>query len=216
MRIALIGMAGSGKSYWSMKLEKLGFIRFCCDDIIAQKLSAEINPSGLPTKTVAEWMGFPDQSGYSYRESRYLQCEKEAMEEILTYLSTRSLTTNKDIVVDTTGSIIYLPDKLLRRLQELTTVVLLSTPAEVMGKLLQDYITRPHPMVWSNNFQKSPGETRRQALERCYPQLFKSRQMLYQKYAHISLDYYELRAKGFDADHFLAQIQGLSRGNLAR
>ena len=45
MRLTLIGMAGTGKSHWSRKLEAAGFTRFGCDDRIAQRLAVAL---GLP------------------------------------------------------------------------------------------------------------------------------------------------------------------------
>jgi len=38
MTISLVGMSGTGKTYWSKQLESKGFKRFCCDDLIGEKL----------------------------------------------------------------------------------------------------------------------------------------------------------------------------------
>jgi hypothetical protein len=42
LRLALIGMSGSGKSYWSAKLAQQGFGHFCCDAMIAAKLAPDL------------------------------------------------------------------------------------------------------------------------------------------------------------------------------
>jgi dephospho-CoA kinase len=48
-RLSLIGMSGSGKSSWSMKLSEIEFKRFCCD----QKASQTPWPVGCETKAPA-------------------------------------------------------------------------------------------------------------------------------------------------------------------
>jgi len=72
MRLSLIGMAGSGKSYWSRKLAEHGFRRFCCDDMIEAKLAPELTRSDGTMMKVAEWMGFPYGPHYQECESQYL------------------------------------------------------------------------------------------------------------------------------------------------
>ena len=59
MRISLIGMAGAGKTYWSIKLAQQGFRRFCCDDLIAAKLAPDLKRPDGSTMGMGEWMGFP-------------------------------------------------------------------------------------------------------------------------------------------------------------
>jgi len=64
MRLSLIGMSGSGKSSWSIKLSELGFKRFCCDDMITEKLDRDLTrPDGTCMK-LGEWMGFPYEPHY--------------------------------------------------------------------------------------------------------------------------------------------------------
>jgi len=197
MYLSLIGMAGSGKTHWSKKLSERGFMRFCCDDMIAEKLAPELkNPDGT-TMSVAEWMGFPYEPHYKERESRYLSCEAEVLREIIEYIESRKGGPHENIVVDTTGSVIYTGDRLLRSLCRCTTVVLLSTPPEVQERLLKAYMTHPHPMLWRDMFSKRPNESRLDALARCYPRLFSSRERLYRRYADVTIDYYERRHEGF-------------------
>jgi len=172
MRLSLIGMAGSGKSYWSRKLSRQGFTRFCCDDMIADKLAPELKKPDGNTMNVSEWMGFPYEPYYAEHESRYLAYEIEVMSEILKYLEHPDNIGEQSIVIDTTGSVIYTGHKILIELERLTTVVHFETPPEVQGQLLKEYISKPHPMLWQNTFTKKPHESRKQALIRCYPRLF--------------------------------------------
>ena len=38
VQLSLIGMSGAGKSYWSKRMESLGFQVYSCDDLIAERL----------------------------------------------------------------------------------------------------------------------------------------------------------------------------------
>ena len=207
MRLSLIGMAGSGKSYWSRRLSRQGFTRFCCDDMIAEKLAPELKRPDRGTMKVNEWMGFPYEPYYEEHESRYLAYEIEVMSEILGYLEHPRDTREQNIVIDTTGSVIYTGHRILIELQRLTTVVHLETPPEVQDQLLKAYISEPHPMLWHGTFTKKPHESRRQALVRCYTTLFSSRQRLYERYADVTLDYFALRKKGFGVSNFLRDVE---------
>ncbi len=209
MRISLIGMAGAGKSYWARKLEEHGFTRFCCDEMIARRLAPELDRMGPGRKSVADWMGFPHEARYKERERRYLELEQEVVKEIVLYLDREAREDKCDVVVDTTGSFMYIDEKVIQRLRDLTLVVLLATPEEIQQKLLNDYIRNPHPMVWRDIFEKRPDETPMEAMARCYPTLFASRKAVYEKYAHICLDYYELRKEGFGPMEFLEKIRSV-------
>jgi shikimate kinase len=213
MRLSLIGMAGSGKSYWSRKLSSQGFIRFCCDDVIADKLALELKRPDGKTMSVSEWMGFPYEPYYAERESRYLACEIEVMREILKYLEHPNNIGEQNIVIDTTGSVIYTGREILLDLKRLSTVVHLETPPEVQGQLLKEYISKPHPMLWQNTFDKKANESKKKALIRCYPRLFSSRQKLYERYAEVTLDYFALRNKDFEINDFLRDVEVKTKEN---
>jgi shikimate kinase len=203
MRLSLIGMAGSGKSYWSIRLAEHGFRRFCCDDLIAAKLAPELTMPDGTTVKVGEWMGFPYRPQYKERESKYLSCEIEVLAEILDYLDSCENNTDENIVVDTTGSVIYTGEEILKKLRQYTTVVYLSIPPEVQERLLKAYISKPHPMLWRDVFTKESNETPEEALARCYPELVFARQRLYEQYADVTLDYYRRREDGFGVSEFL-------------
>jgi shikimate kinase len=213
MRLSLIGMAGSGKSHWSRKLSSQGFTRFCCDDIIADKLALELKRPDGKTMSVSEWMGFPYDPYYAERESRYLACEIEVMSEILEYIEHPNNIGEQNIVIDTTGSVIYTGHEILIDLKRLSTVVHLETPPEVQDQLLKEYISKPHPMLWQNTFNKKANESKKNALTRCYPRLFSSRQELYERYAEVTLDYFVLRNKDFEINDFLRDVEVKSKEN---
>jgi shikimate kinase len=207
IRISLIGMAGSGKSYWSKKLAHHGFRRFCCDDLIAAKLAPDLTRLDGTKMNMGKWMGFPYERHYKKRESTYLSYEIEVLIEILEYLESHKNSPKENIVIDTTGSVIYAGDEILQKLGQYTTVIYLLTPPEVQDKLLNAYISKPHPMLWRDLFTKKPDETNQEALARCYPQLLSARQRLYARYADAEIDYYRRNEKGFTVIDFLHAVQ---------
>ena len=206
MRLSLIGMAGAGKSYWASDLAEHGFRHFCCDDLIGKKLDPLLRRPGGTIMGMGEWMGFPFQAGYKKRESKYLNYEKEVLGEILDYLEDHENNLEENIVVDTTGSVIYTGKGMLKRLAKYTIIVYLSTPPEVRERLLRAYVANPHPMLWRDLFSKSPNETNEEALARSYSQLFLARQHLYERYADITIDYYERMEGGFGVSEFLEAV----------
>ena len=209
-------MAGTGKSYWANKLAEHGFKLFCCDDLISKKLAPVLKRPDGTTMIMGEWMGFPFHSGSKKRESKYLNFEREVLNEILDYLENHDNHLDEDVVVDTTGSVIYAGEGILKRLRQYTTVVHLSIPPEVREQLLRAYVSNPHPMLWKDVFRKGPDETNEGALERCYPQLFIARQRLYERNADVEIDYYTRREEGFEVSDFLhlAASKSQSKGRI--
>ncbi|HJO62766.1 MAG TPA: shikimate kinase [Desulfobacterales bacterium] len=207
MRLSLIGMAGSGKSYWSMKLAEHGFRRFGCDELIAEKLAHELFGSDGRSIETGEWMGFPYERQYKKHESKYLAYEKRVLSEILYYLQNPKIDRDEHIVVDTTGSVIYTGREMMEKLRQNTIVIFLSTPPEVQKQLLNAYITNLHPMLWRDVFHKKPNETNQKALARCYPRLFSERERLYFRYADFTIDYHSCRKDGFGANDFLNKLR---------
>jgi shikimate kinase len=123
--------------------------------------------------------------------------------EILGYLESPKNNPEENIVVDTTGSVIYTGEEILRKLCRYTTVVYLPTPPEVQEQLLKAYISKPHPMLWKDSFSKEPSETNEDALARCYPRLLFARERLYDRYADVKIGYYRRNEKGFRVSDFL-------------
>jgi shikimate kinase len=208
MRISLIGMAGSGKSYWSTKLVEFGFSRFCCDDLIAEKLALELRQADGTSKGLADWMGFPYERSYKEREAKYLAYEIEVLNEILRGIEVLDSDAEERIVIDTTGSVIYTGEEILARLRRCTTIVHLSTPPEVKESMLQVYVAQPRPVLWRDMFSRKPDETNEEALAQCYPRLLSTRERLYGRYAHVAIDYYERNDESFRVDEFLSAIEG--------
>ena len=207
MHLSLIGMSGSGKSHWSIQLAEIGFHRFCCDEMIARNLSAELTREDGTVMDLGEWMGFPYQPNYKEREARYLAHEIRVLDEILGYVGDSAWDSGENIVVDTTGSVIYTGETVLKKLCLHTTVVHFSTPPEVQARMLDVYRVRQRPILWRDLFNQQPDEDNEEALARCYPELLSSRERLYEKWADVTIDYYTRNEDNFGVSDFLREIE---------
>jgi shikimate kinase len=207
MHLSLIGMSGSGKSHWSVRLAESGFHRFCCDEMIARNLSAELTRADGTVMDLGEWMGFPYEPNYKEREARYLTHEIRVLDEVLGYVADPARDPGENIIVDTTGSVIYTGETVLEKLGLHTTVVHFSTPPEVQERMLDVYKAQPRPILWRDVFSEEPGEAHEKALARCYPELLASRERLYEKYADVTIDYYTRNQDNFGVHDFLQEIE---------
>jgi len=204
LRLSLVGMSGSGKSFWSGRLSRSGFRRICCDDLIAAGLVAELGNKRGNIAMVGRWMGFPFEPHYREREAAYLACEMEVMDKILAELDKGEDNFEENIVIDTTGSVIYTGEETLTKLRRCSIVVHLSTPIEVRKVMLEAYMKKPRPVLWREMFTQRPDETNEQALARCYPQLLSSRERQYETLARVTISYYKHRRAGFGVAEFLS------------
>ncbi len=204
MHLSLVGMSLIGKSHWSSKLAETGFRRYCCDDLIEQRLARELEDSSGRALSMGEWMGFPYESRYRPREARYLELESQVLADVLLELEAHDRKEN--VVIDTTGSVIYLQDTLLQKLRERTMVVHLTTPGTVQEEMCKKYVANPTPMVWKDHFMESPEKTGQESLIACYPRFLAARESKYQDLSHLALDYFMLRQPGLEVGDFLDAI----------
>lgn len=199
-------MPGIGKTYWSKQLEKKGFMRFCCDDLIERKLQQELKPlryTGI--HDVAKWMGQPYETHYQTRSRQYLFCEEETIHEILEKIQT--LPKNVNVVVDTTGSVIYLNGSAMQKLSTFTKIIYLDTPSSIKEAMYEAYLKDPKPVIWEHMFEKKQGETNENALKRCYPKLLKHRTAMYKKYAKKTIDYFMVRNSRFTVERLIKFLE---------
>jgi shikimate kinase len=185
LRLSLIGMSGSGKSHWAKNLNALGCPTVCCDDQIEARLAPILKKGGYQgINGVAAWMGWPDSPTYAEREAEYLREEIAALDELLTALEKDP---RREMVIDTTGSVICTGNHILHRLRKLTTVVYLAASDEEVALLIERYLRDPKPVLWQGVFQRRPGETPQHTVVRCYPLLIAARRRSYEALAHITL-----------------------------
>ena len=187
-KLALIGMSGAGKSYWSKKMEEKGYRWYHCDEMIAERLGPELIDKGNTTLNLAKWMGQPFSEGYIKAEKLYLELEEAVVEHICNELE-QSTDINSPIVIDTTGSLIYVQKKILNRLRSLTKILYLGVPEEKHEQLFENFIKDPKPVIWEGKFKPRKGENKQDALRRCYKDLLSFRNKRYRLLADYVLDY---------------------------
>lgn len=205
LRLALVGMSGTGKTFWTRKLAAEGWTAISCDDRIEENLASRLAAGGHSgINGVAAWMGWPDNAKYAEREAQYLEEEIRTLGEVLTGLEREP---EKPLVLDTTGSVIYTGNNLLLRLRRRMTIVYLAASAEEQQLLIERYLSDPKPVLWRGAFQAKQGESARQTVARCYPTLISARRQSYEALAHCTLHVTELREPEFDAEAFLTKIR---------
>ena len=205
LRLALIGMSGAGKTFWTKKLAAAEYPSVSCDDRIEQKLAPRLAAGEYAgINGVAAWMGWPDSATYTERESEYLAEEIHTLDEILTELEKWP---EKSMVLDTTGSVIYTGNNLLMRLRRQMTIVHLAASVEEQQLLIERYLSDPKPVLWRGAFQPKGGEKPRETVARCYPALIAARRQSYEALAHCTLQVAELRDGSLDAAAFLKMVQ---------
>ena len=201
LRIALIGMSGAGKSFWSRCIAKSGTPAISCDDRIEKKLAPRLAAGGYAgINGVAAWMGWPDSATYAEREVQYLAEEISTLDEILSELERNR---RQSLVLDTTGSVIYTGNHLLHRLRKLMTVVYLAASDAEQQLLIERYLSDPKPVLWRGAFQARAGEAPRETVARCYPHLLQARQQSYAALAHVTLPVSALRELAHSCEAFL-------------
>lgn len=212
LRIALIGMSGTGKTFWSKCVAESGTPAVCCDDRIEEKLAPRLMEGGFAgINGVAAWMGWPDSKTYAEREAQYLAEETTALDEILSELERDA---KRSLVLDTTGSVIYTGNHLLHRLRKLMMVVHLAASDTEEELLIARYLSDPKPVLWRGAFQAKAGESPRETVARCYPHLMAARRQSYAALAHVTLPVAALRelsATGSAFLELLAKSDGGSR-----
>ena len=205
LRLALIGMSGAGKTFWTKKLAASQYPAISCDDRIEHKLAPRLTAGGYAgINGVAAWMGWPDSATYPERESEYLAEEIHTLDEILMELEKQP---EKSLVLDTTGSVIYTGNNLLMRLRRQVTIVHLAASVEEQKLLIERYLNDPKPVLWRGAFQARAGEKPRETVARCYPALIAARRQSYEALAHCTLQVAALRDGSLDAASFLKMIQ---------
>jgi len=199
-RLALIGMSGSGKSFWTKKLAAAGWRSVCCDYLIEQRLAPRLAAGGHSgINGVAAWMGWPNSVAYVQREAEYLAEEIGVMDEFLNNLEKETSGLEKGssgtpIVLDTTGSVIYAQNNILMRLRRQMTVVHLANTEKEQRMLVERYLNDPKPVLWRGTFHVKDQETPRETVARCYPLLIAARRKSYETLAHCAVNVSELRA----------------------
>lgn len=196
MALVLIGMSNSGKTYWSKKLkEEKNYYYFSCDDYIQKKLNlSSINDLNL-------WLGFPYEEKYQKNSQIYLNYEEESIKKAIQIIKNNH---KKKLVIDTTGSIVHLHSKYLKKLSSIATLIYLKINNQEIDQMIKLYFKNPKPLIWGKFFKQEKNKDPIQQIKEQYPKLLRYRQQIYRKFAHIVLSSFELREK--NTDFFLNKI----------
>jgi shikimate kinase len=198
LRLAIVGMSGAGKTFWTRHLAVSGYPTVSCDDLIEARLKGALESGGFTgINGVAAWMGWPDQPTYAERESQYLSEETATLDGVLSEIEKDR---DRELVLDTTGSVVYTGNHLLYRLRRLLTVVYLAASSQEQQLLVERYLSDPKPVLWRGAFHPRAGETPQETVARCYPALLAARQQSYQMLAHCSISVAELRQLAMSAE----------------
>ena len=221
LRLALIGMSGAGKSFWASRIAAAGYPSVSCDSEIEMRLKPALETRGYTgINGVAAWMGWPHLPTYAEREAAYLSEGIAVLDEVLTGLEKNP---ERDLVLDTTGSVIYVGNHLLHRLRKQLLVVYLAASRDEQELLIQRYLADPKPVLWRGAFQARSGEAPKETVARCYPVLIGARRQSYEALAHCSIPVSDLRVpllreeaadKKAVGERFLEMVRHhLERGN---
>jgi len=183
-RLAFIGMSNVGKSYRSKVLQnECGFMGYHVDEEIQKAL-------GFDTiDAISHWLGYPNTPDYPAHEAQYLAQEARCTK--VDFLDTKG----KNLVFDTTGSVMYLDQEILEWLKENSLLVHLDTGESALGAMVEKFFEEPKPLVWNGFFEQQQGEGEHEALSRCYPKLLHDRLARYRGLAHVNIPGEQLHDK---------------------
>lgn len=187
LRLSFIGMSNAGKSYRSRVLqEELDFFWYEVDAHIQGELVL------ADMEGISSWLGYPTMDTYAQRQQQYLDAEEKC-----THLSELD-TKGKNLVFDTTGSVIYLSEGAKEWLHSHCLTVNIDVGEDSIPMMVENYFTNPKPVIWGDSFVQKTGESDDDALRRCYPELLKYRLEQYRALAHITIPVVELYDKNAD------------------
>ncbi len=176
LSLAFVAMSNAGKTYRSKVLqEEAGFFHYSVDDEIQKELNIK------SMEEISEWLSFPDLPSYKEREAKYLELENRFTKV------EPAIVKGVNFILDTTGSVIYLEEETLKYLQENFLIVNMEISENVMSELLERFFANPKPLIWQDSFEQLPGESRSEALQRCYPKLLKARLKAYRELADVTI-----------------------------
>ena len=184
LRLSFVGMSNCGKSYRSKVLEReCGFFWYQVDGDILNELGFKDEAE------ISAWLGYPTSPTYSERERRYIELENEFTGKAA------MASPGKNLVFDTTGSVIHLDPATLAALRENTLVVHLDVGEESLDMLIAKFFEKPKPVAWSGYFSQAAGESEMEALRRSYPALLAERLERYRALAHVEIPARDMRDK---------------------
>ena len=175
LKIAFIGMSNIGKSYTALRLAtRYEFNLIEVDKIIWENLGHD------SMEAFAQWQGHPYTQGYSERERESIALESQATRAALN-------TQEQNPMIDTTGSVIYVNQDVLKKLKQDYYVVYIEAMQDHVERLKVQYFKHPKPLIWAGHYKKIDGLSESESILQCYPKLLESRAESYAKLADVTL-----------------------------
>ncbi len=186
--IVLLGMSGVGKSFHSGNLKRKGYKVFHIDDQIAKALGEK------DVYDIASWLCQPYETKYKENSEIYLSLEDYFTLEALVYAENHP---NEHIVIDTTGSFVYLSRATLDTLSRLNTSILLDSSEEVVERMIETYLREPKPVIWGEMADHFSEEGYLDEVKIFYPELLRKRRALYMLHAKKVIPFNEHKEPGW-------------------
>lgn len=197
LQIAFMGMSNIGKTFRAKQFQKeKGFRAACIDEAIADILGFEDEAH------LAYWLGQPYTEDFTEKQEHYLKLEGD-----MTRRSVKEAEGN--FVLDTTGSIIYLPTKTQEHVKKNFLIINLESTPAMVEMMAKDFFENPKPVIWGEKFEQKKGEEEQDALRRCYPELLAHRLEKYKVLADITIDGRHSRDNNISIDDFVVMIEDL-------
>ena len=175
LRLSLIGMSNIGKSFTAMRLRKShGFALYEVDEAIQKSLDLK------SMQESADWMGFPYEDIYSAREAEYLALESRLTARVFD-------TTKGNVILDTTGSVIYTDEATQAALQQNSIIVHIKAGPSNLRRLETLYFQSPKPLIWAGQYKETGKRSKTEHLKASYPALLTSRMAAYEALADVSI-----------------------------
>lgn len=175
LQIAFVGMSNIGKSYTGMRLATaFDFELIEVDKIIWESLGQG------SMADFAKWQGQPYSDGYAEREAKSIALESDATAKAIS-------DPNGNVILDTTGSVIYTNKSVQERLLSDWYVIHISASEDAINMLKKKYFKNPKPLIWRDYYKAKPGQTPQEAVLECYPKLLSSRAKAYAALADTSI-----------------------------
>jgi len=175
LKIAFIGMSNIGKSYTALRLAtRYEFNLIEVDKIIWENLGHD------SMEAFAQWQGHPYTPSYSEREQESIALESQATRTALN-------TQEQNPMIDTTGSVIYVNQDVLKKLKQDYYVVYIEAMQDHVERLKVQYFKHPKPLIWAGHYKKIDGLSESESILQCYPKLLESRAKSYTKLADVTL-----------------------------
>lgn len=163
LKLAFVGMSNIGKSMTAKRFAKgFKFKLTEVDKLIWKRLGHD------SMEEFADWQGHPYEEGYAEREQLSVEME--------THATAKAIDKAKgNVVLDTTGSVIYIDPAVRRRMKENFYVVHIKAEPSDLERLKWDYFDNPKPLIWGRYYRPKEGLSDRENIIDCYPQLLMSR-----------------------------------------